>query len=146
VLADLVGRSVSVARARTVEPGTERAGALADYRAETGAVGVVCIADVRLTNALGAALNMTDAAEVESAVDNQTIDNPTMESFREVVNVITALFNSSATPTVKFRDVQVVPSQLPAETAQLVDTPKARRDFDVTVEDYGTGTLSVLLG
>jgi hypothetical protein len=42
--------------------------------------------------------------------------------------------------------VHTLPSQLPADTAMMLDAPKGRRDFEVTVDEYGTGTLSVLLG
>jgi hypothetical protein len=145
VLADLMGRSVTVARTRTVDLGAERPAALADYQADSGTVGVVCVADVRLANALGAALTMVAPDAVEDAVASKTIDDTTIENFREVVNVMTALFNSSDTPHVKFREVHRLPAQLPAETAKLLETPLGRRDFDVTVDDYGTGTLSVLL-
>jgi hypothetical protein len=146
VLADLMGRGVTVARTRAVDLGGGRPAALADYQLDSGSVGVVCVADVRLTNALGAALTMVAPNVVEDAVASQTIDQPTIDNFREVVNVMTSLFNSSNTPHVKFRDVHTLPSQLPAETAMLLDGPKGRRDFDVTVDEYGTGTLSVLLG
>jgi hypothetical protein len=145
VLGDLTGRGVSLARAGKAELGAGQAGALAEYRDEAGALGVVCVADLRLTNALGAALTMVSPALVEDAVAKQTIDQPTIDNFREVVNVMTNLFNTDDTPHLKFRDLHTVPADLPAETDALLKSPKGRRDFDVTVAEYGTGTLSVLL-
>jgi hypothetical protein len=145
VLGDLMGRGVTLARAATAELGAGQPAALAEYRDDEGALGVVCVADLRLTNALGAALTMVSPALVEDAIAKQTIDQPTIDNFREVVNVMTNLFNTDCTPHLKFRDVHAVPAELPVETAQLLAAPKGRRDFDVTVDDYGTGTLSVLL-
>ncbi len=145
VLGDLTGRSVSLSRAGKAALDAEQVGALAEYRDDSGALGVVCVADLRLTNALGAALTMVSPEIVEDAVAKQTIDQPTIDNFREVVNVMTNLFNTDNTPHLKFRDLHTVPAELPAETAKLLESPKGRRDFDVTVDDYGTGTLSVLL-
>jgi len=145
VLADLMGRGVTVARTRTVEIGGGRPAALANYQIDAGDVGVVCVADIRLANALGAALTMVSPEAVEDAVASKTIDESTIENFREVVNVMTSLFNSGDTPHVKFHEVHCLPAELPAETATLLESPRGRRDFDVTVDEYGTGTLSVLL-
>jgi hypothetical protein len=146
VLVDLMGRGVTVARADASPLDGPGPSALADYQADSGTIGVLCVADVRLTNALGAALTMVAPAVVDDAVAKRTIDEPTIDNFREVVNVLTSLFNTVDTPHVKFHEVHRLPSQLPPETARLLDAPKARRDFDVSVEDYGTGRLSVLIG
>jgi hypothetical protein len=146
VLADLIGKDVTVARTRAVDLGAGRPAALADYAADSGDVGVLCVADIRLANALGAALTMVSPNAVEDAVASKTIDEPTIENFREVVNVMTSLFNSGDTAHIKFREVHRLPSQLPAEMMMLLESPKGRRDYDVTVDEYGTGTLSVLLG
>jgi hypothetical protein len=145
VLGDLMGRGVSLARAAKAEIGADKVGALAEYRDDDGALGVICVADLRLTNALGAALTMVSPSIVEDAVAKQKIDQPTIDNLREVVNVMTNLFNTDNTPHLKFRDLHAVPSELPAETTQFMKSPKGRRDFDVTVQDYPTGTLSVLL-
>jgi hypothetical protein len=146
VLVDLMGRSVTVSRAAAEPLDGSKPSALADYQSDTGAIGVLCVADVALTNALGAALTMVAPAIVEDAVAKRTIDEPTIDNFREVVNVLTSLFNTVDTPHVKFHEVHKLPSQLPAETARLLDAPRGRRDFEVHVEDYGSGRLSVLLG
>ncbi|MDQ1519341.1 MAG: hypothetical protein QOI55_414 [Actinomycetota bacterium] len=144
VLGDLLGRKVSVAPARAVELGSETA-AVADYHVDSGAVGVLCVADLRLTNALGAALTMVPPRTVDDAVASQSIDQPTIDNFREVVNIMTSLFNTADTPHLKFNDVHRLPSGLPPEAAMLLDGPKGRRDFDVTVDEYGSGTMSVFL-
>jgi len=66
VLADLMGRSVTVARTQTAEI-AGRTGALADYQVDAGTVGVVCVADVRLANALGASSTTFGATIVNAA-------------------------------------------------------------------------------
>jgi len=147
VLADLMGRTVTVARtgAVPVEVDGPSPAALADFEADGGRIGVLCVADLRLTNALGAALTMVAPAAVDEAVERLRIDDPTFDNFREVVNVLTSVFNTSDTPHVKFHDVHRLPAELPAETVQLLDAPLGRRDFDVSVEDYGTGRLSLFI-
>jgi hypothetical protein len=145
VLADLVGRDVTVAPTRAVELSADRAAVVAEYQSDSGAVGVVCIADLRLTNALAAALTMVSPNVVEDAVAKKTIDEPTIENFREIVNIMASLFNCAHTPHLKFGEVRKVPSELPAATALLLESPRGRRDYDITIDTYGTGTLSVLL-
>jgi len=148
VLADLMGRTVTVARTAPVPVEIDGPGpvALADYAADGGEIGVLCVADLRLTNALGAALTMVAPAAVDEAVERLRIDDPTIDNFREVVSVLTSLFNTSDTPHVKFREVHRLPSELPADTVHLLESPRGRRDFDVSVEDYGTGRLSLFIG
>jgi hypothetical protein len=147
VLADLMGRTVTVARTATVPVEIDGPGpvALADYAADGGELGVLCVADLRLTNALGAALTMVAPAAVDEAVERLRIDDPTIDNFREVVSILTSLFNTANTPHVKFREVHRLPTELPADTMQLLGAPRGRRDFDVSVEDYGTGRLSLFI-
>lgn len=146
LLKDLMGRDVDVERTASVDLGG-RPGALADYAADGGGIGVICVADLRLTNALGCALTMVTPGAVEEAVARQAIDEPTIENFKEVVNVMTGLFNTEHTTHVKFRGVHTLPAtDLPGDTSRLLASHRGRRDFDVHVHDYGTGTLSVLVG
>jgi NADPH:quinone reductase-like Zn-dependent oxidoreductase len=146
VLTSLVGQDVRVSTTRTVELGGDRVAAIADYHSDAGAVGAVCIADIRLANALGAALTMVSPNVVEDAVAKKVIDDPTIDNFREIVNIMSSLFNCADTPHLKFNEVHKMPSQLPEGTATLLEAPMGRRDYDVTIDTYGTGTLSVLLG
>jgi hypothetical protein len=146
LLTDLMGRTVSVEAAEPAQIVDSDTAALADYEAANGSLGVVCLADVRLANALGAALTMIAPTVVDDAVARREIDDPTIDNLREVVNIMTTLFNSTFTPHLKFRTIHRLPTgDLPSETADLLRGPRARRDYRVTVEEYGTGTLSVLI-
>jgi hypothetical protein len=144
VLTDLMGRAVKVERTEPVDLEGARTAALADYEAANGTVGLLCFADVRLANALGAALTLVAPSVVDDAVARREIDDPTIENLREVVNVMTTLFNTTDTPHLKFHAIHRLPGDLPADIETLFKMPRARRDYRVTVEDYGTGTLSVL--
>jgi hypothetical protein len=146
MLQDLMGREVTIERVSTVDLGGAKPGALADYTAASGVIGVLCVADLRLTNALGAALTMVSPSAVADAVNRNVMDDPTIENFKEVVNVMTSLFNTEHTAHLKFRNVHRLPTDLPPETARLLQAPRGRRDFNVNVDDYGEGTLSVLVG
>src|SRR5690348_15827589 len=98
VLTDLMGRAVSVERGEAIEVEGSRTAALSDYEASNGTVGLLCFADVRLANALGAALTLVAPTVVDDAVARREIDEPTIENLREVVNVMTTLFNTTDTP------------------------------------------------
>jgi hypothetical protein len=146
VLSDLVGRQVTVERIPCARFEDGAPSTVADYSGHDDGVGVICVADLSLANALGAALTMVSPKIVHDAVANRSIDDATVDNLREVVNVMAVLFNTADTPHVKFRELHRLPSRLPAETARLLGAPRGRRDYDVSIDEYGHGTLSVLAG
>lgn len=68
-----------------------------------------------------------------------------MENLREILNVTARLLNSAQTPHVRLRDVHPPGSQSPAEVARLWLQPADRRSFDVEIQGYGPGRLTVVV-
>ena len=147
ILADIVGggRAVTVALSSDAA-NTDAPGVLADYRVDDGPVGVLCVADLSLSNVVGAAIAAETSEQVDAAVNESKIADATIENWNEVVNQIARLFNSPDTPTLRVREVRRLPAELPSDVSELLATPLARRAFDVEVADLGKGTLAVLVG
>ena len=153
MLTDLVGRAVAVSK--VAQPDDEEDGVeqplslLADYVTDDGAVGVLCIADIPLSAALGAALTLVPVPVVTESVRKGNFDDAEMlvENYREIVNVMARLFNSSDTPHMRWRTVYQLPTETPPDDViALLEHPASRRDLGVTVEGYGAGTLTLLVG
>jgi hypothetical protein len=145
ILADLLGREVSVTPGSPLALERDTPAIVADYESDEGPLGVVVLSDLQLSNSLGAALTMVPPSAVAEAVKKWQIDDANVENLREVVNIMTRLFNCDDTPHLRFRTVHRLPGDdLPEETRAVVDEPRARRDLDVFVEEYGTGKLAIL--
>ncbi len=145
VLTKVMGRSVTVAASEAADPDTAAPGVLADYAVDDGPIAVCAFADVRLTNALGAVLASESAESVDVAVAEGRITDSTVENWNEIVNQLGRLLNSPDTPTLRVRALKRTPATLSAEASALLRQPNARRSFDVTVAEYGTGTLSLAI-
>ena len=144
ILGDLLGRGVTATLGEPLPLERDTPAIVADYETDDGTLAVVVLSDLRLSNSLGAALTMVPASAVEEAITRWQIDDANVENLREVVNIMTRLFNCDDTPHLKFRDVHRLPGDLPEETRAVLDEPLARRNLDIVVEEYGPGKLAVL--
>ncbi len=145
ILSDLLGREISISK--TTAPVLERdtPAVVSDYLDDEGAAAAVCITDLRLSNALGAALTMVPASAVEAAVQKWQIEEANLENLSEIVNVMARLFNHDDCTHVRWRKALPIPGEVTEEITQLMAKPSARRDYLVEVEEYGVGTLSILV-
>ncbi len=146
IITDLLGREVTVVSGDEQVPERDTPAVVADYIADDGTIAAICMTDLRLSNALGAALTMVPPAQVDDMVKKLVIDEQNLENLSEIVNVMASLFNSSDCEHLKWNAAHTLPGELPAETSTLLKTPRARRDYDVTLDEYGSGKLSVLVG
>jgi len=159
LLVDLLGRKATVSRIEKPGPADEEEGEeeaapaapaatfLATYVADDDTVGVICIADLALSAALGAALTMVPPALVDESIKaGHLAESALLENFQEVVNIMARLFNSNDTPHVRWHTVLQLPDEeVPPGVESLLKRPSARRDLSVTCDGYGSGTLSVLV-
>ena len=146
VIADLLGREV------TVTPGDalvlERAtpAVVSDYVTADGRIAAMCITDLRLSNALGAALTMVSVRHVDDAVKQRVVDHQNLDNLAEIVNIMARLFNSADCALLEWNRAHALPGDVPDATTALLKAPRARRDYDVTLEEYGSGKLAILVG
>ena len=146
IISDLLGRDVTVTKGSTLVLERDTPAVVSDYVNDKGEIAAICITDLRLSNALGAALTMVPPSAVETAVQKWQIEEANLENLAEIVNIMARLFNHDDCTHLRWMKTHAVPSKLPDETAELLNKPHARRDYDVAVEEYGTGTLAVLVG
>jgi hypothetical protein len=144
LLADLLGRRVSVTDAppQVLDPAAPALAA--SYVRDDGTPVAVCVCDLRLAGSAGAALGEAPPDDALAQIEAGRLEGDVEEFFREVVNILAKLLNSPATPHVRLGEVLPVPGPLAAAVAAVVLEPGARVDYAVAVEGYGTGTLTLL--
>lgn len=143
ILGDLLGRTVKVTPAEPLVLERDTPAVVADYHSDAGPLAVVCITDLRLSNMLGAALTMVPASTVEDAVKKWQIEETNLENLAEVVNIMARLFNSDDTPHLRWKAVNKLPGSLESTLSELVKSPLGRRDYEVEIDEYGTGRMAI---
>ena len=146
ILSDLLGRSVTITLTDTLVLERDTPAVVSDYYSDTGPIAAVCITDLRLSNMLGASLTMVPAATVDDAVKKWQIDDTNLENLAEVVNIMTRLFNSDDTPHLRWKAVHRLPGSLEGPIAEIMKSPLGRRDFEVEIDEYGSGRMAIAVG
>jgi hypothetical protein len=140
LMSDLLGRPVTIAPGEPQSLDEAQPAMAAVYRRDDGTVAAVGISARRLAISSGAAIGMMP----ESEIAGSDLDGDVLEFFNEVVNVLAKLLNSPTTPHVVLREVVPVPGLVDPDVAALVTNPTQRLDYQVTVEGYGGGTLTLV--
>ncbi|HSK21907.1 MAG TPA: hypothetical protein VK906_01960 [Egicoccus sp.] len=145
LLRDLLGRTVTVRGAGAQELNPERPSYLAGYRFDDGGAAAIAVADLNLATACAASIAMLPPMETRAQVaEAGQLDEELLEFLHEVVNVAAKLMNSPMTPHVVLRELVSVPGEIPADLAKIAATPERREDWQVTVDGYGEGVLTLL--
>ncbi|MFA9446393.1 hypothetical protein [Egicoccus sp. AB-alg6-2] len=145
LLRDLLGRTVTVRSAGGQQLDPARPAYLAGYRFDDGSAAAVAVADLSLATAVAASIAMLPPVETRTQVEAAgALDEELLEFFHEVVNVAAKLMNSPTTPHVVLREVTAVPGDVAEDLAGIATTPQRRQDWQVTVDGYGEGVLTLL--
>lgn len=146
MLAELLDLAVeAVASDRPLQPGRANPCIAADFNHPSGELAVVLLADVAFASCTGAALARMPIDQAQRAVGQGKLDATLMENYREVVNVLTALYRPYECRLV----LGEVSADLPAlsfEKKMFIRKPPSRFDCDLTIPDYGVGKLALLEG
>lgn len=146
LLRDLLGRTVTVRGAATgLQLHPERPAYLAGYRFDDGEPAAVAVADLSLATAMAASIAMLPPMETRAQVEQDgALDEELLEFLHEVVNVAAKLLNSPTTPHVVLREVVAVPGEVAKDLAEIASSPSQRQDWQVSVDGYGEGVLTLL--
>ena len=146
IVADLLGREITITKGMPAVLERDTPAVVSDYVNDEGSIAAVCITDLRLSNALGAALTMVPPSAVEAAVAKWQIEEANLENLNEIVNIMARLFNHDDCTHLRWQNAHTLPGEIPEATSALMKAPLARRDYDVVVEEYGAGSLAILVG
>ncbi len=115
---------------------------LATYKSADGKSAVVCVCDLPLASAAGAALTLIPTAVAEESVRAGKLSEILSENVHEIFNVCTTLFNQPNRPHLVLDDVAVHSVTLSSALAVPMAKPRERSDFEVSISGYGSGKFS----
>lgn len=142
VLEGMLGKAVRVGEAREL-PARDIARVVARYVDLRGAPAAVVVAAASFAAAAGAALAMMPAAEAKLWVDSGALNDALEQNFHEVANVLARVVGAplggcTLQEMVVYDDLERLPD------AQRIDEAPHQEHFDVEIQGYGRGQLSLV--
>lgn len=144
MLADLLGKPVTVKKATPMILGPTAPGMAATYVYDSGELGALALCDLPVSCHIGAALMLLPPSVSAEGVKSGRLTETIIDNVREVLNIAASLFIHDQRPHVRLKTIHPLPSKLPDNVARTVLRPAARLDLEVTVQGYGGGKLSLL--
>jgi hypothetical protein len=145
MLEGLVGRPVTVSPGGPVTPTPDKPVSVAVYVDPGMAVNALCLLDLGASAYTGGALALLPAGGCQDAVEEDgELTALLVEALHEVVNVLSALFNTPGAPHSKLHKLYAAGQDLPGDIQGMLAAFN-RIDLVVEVQGYGKGGLSLVL-
>ena len=138
MLGDLLDKKITLAPARSLRDPA----AVATYVFDDGRTAAVIGCDLPFAVRCAGALTMMPPERVGEAVAAGVLDATMADNLREVLNVLSALFNADGQPHARLESVTT--SAPHGAGAALLAGGGVSFAFDVTIADYGTGAAQLV--
>ena len=146
MLSGLVGKPVAVTPGPPVTPTADQPVAVAVYVDPGMAVNAICVLDLGAAAYTGGALALLPPGGCQDAVEEDgELSGMQLEALHEVVNVLSALFNTPGARHSKLHRLYAPGEDLPGDIAGMLANFN-RLDLAIEVPGYGTGGISLVLG
>jgi hypothetical protein len=139
--ADLLGRAVTASPVKETELSDGGAWVTGIFIEDDGTVGGASVMDLPLAAHAGASLAMIPSNVAAEAIKEGALSETLSENVGEVANIATGLLNGQIFPHLRMRELV---DGVPDEVRDLLIKASGRRDLDMTIDDYGSGTLVLL--
>jgi hypothetical protein len=145
MLSGLVGKPVTVSPGAPVTPEPNRPVTVAIYTAPDMSVNALCVMDLAASAYTAGALALLPPGGCQDSVEEDKELSPMqLEALHEVVNVLSALFNTPGAPHSKLNKLVKDSEDVPGDIAgRLADFN--RLDLVIEVPGYGKGAMSLVL-
>ena len=145
MISGLIGKEVSVSPGAPVTPEPNRPVTVAIYTAPDMSVNALCLMDLGASAYTAAALALLPPGGAQDAVEEDKELSPMLlEALHEVVNVLSALFNTPGAPHSKLNKLVPDGDEVPGDIAGML-AGFNRLDLAIEVPGYGKGALSLVL-
>jgi hypothetical protein len=145
MLSGLVGKPVTVSPGTPVTPEPDRPVTVAIYTAPDMAVNALCVMDLGASAYTAGALALLPPGGCQDSVEEDRELSPMqLEALHEVVNVLSALFNTPGAPHSKLNELVKDGKDVPGDIAGLL-AGFNRLDLALEVPGYGKGAMSLVL-
>jgi hypothetical protein len=145
MLSGLVGKEVSVAPGAPVTPTPDKPVSVAVYVDPHMAINALCVMDLAASAYTAGALALLPPGGCQDAVEEDgELTALQAEALHEVVNVLSALFNTPGAPHSKLHRLYPAGEDLPGDVEGMLAAFN-RVDLAIEVPGYGTGGLSLVV-
>ena len=145
MLTGLVGKPVTVTPGSPVTPAPDRPVSVAVYVDPQMAVNALCLMDLSASAYTGGALALLPPGGCQDAVEEDgELTGMQLEALHEVVNVLSALFNTQGAPHSKLHKLYGPGEELPGDLAGMLAAFN-RVDLAIEIPTYGKGAISLVL-
>ena len=144
LLSGLLGKEVTVTEGEPLALGSENPSTVVVYIKSDKKIGAVCICGLNLASNAGAALSLIPAEVAAENASSGRLSTEIYENFREILNIVSGLFNGTGAPHVVLSQVGMIPNPIPENLAGLFSNALARLNLDVEISGYGPGKMSLL--
>jgi hypothetical protein len=145
MLTGLVGKPVGVNPGAPVTPTPDSPVAVAVYVDPHMAINALCVMDLGASAYTGAALALLPPGGAQDAVEeDRELTSLLVEALHEVVNVLSALFNTPGAPHSKLHKLYAPGDDLPGDIEGMLANFN-RIDLAIEVPGYGKGGISLVL-
>lgn len=146
LLEGLIGKKVTVRSGRPVVLSPNAPVAIATYVRDDGSVGAVCIFDMPLACAAGAALASIPPNVAEESVRDKKMSEAIYDNFKEVLNIASQIFCAPGGARVHSRNIYMAPPErVPSAAALVITKPIGRADLEISIPGYMAGTVTMLV-
>ena len=145
MLSGLVGKEVAVSPGGPVTPAPGKPVSVAVYVDPHMAVNALCVLDLGASAYTGGALALLPPGGCQDAVEEDgELTGLLAEALHEVVNVLSALFNTPGAPHSKLHKLYPAGEDLPGDIEGML-TAFNRIDLVIEVPGYGKGGISFVI-
>jgi len=145
MLSGLVGKEVAVSPGAPVTPEPNKPVSVAVYVDPHMAINALCVMDLAASAYTGGALALMPPGGCQDAVDEDgELTALLVEALHEVVNVLSALFNTAGAPHSKLHKLYAAGETLPGDIEGMLANFN-RVDLAIEVPGYGKGAISFVL-
>jgi len=102
------------------------------------------VVDLDLAAYLGAALAMIPAGTAKEDIEAGALSEDLLDAYYEVANIMAALLCADGAPHVRLIGIDDAGMPFEQRVLATIQDPCRRLDFNLEVDDYGTGAMTIL--
>ena len=145
MLSGLIGKPVTVTPGAPVTPEPLRPVTIAIYTAPDMSVNALCVMDLGASAYTAGALALLPPGGCQDSVEEDKELSPMqLEALHEVVNVLSALFNTPGAPHSKLNKLVKDGEDAPGDVVGML-AGFNRLDLELDIPGYGKGAMSLVL-
>lgn len=145
LLADLLGREVTLTPAPPFAPGPDTPASVAVYVDDQLRISALIVCDLTLSAHAGAAIGLVPVGGSTAAIEDGKLTDVLGENLYEVLNIAASMFNVAGADHLRLHALHPAGPPLDPQLRISTLTLGRREDLSVDIAGYGSGALSVVL-